>query len=164
MLKVIKIISLFVIIGVFMSACSNKPSESYAKEVNHLLKTDVLEDSEIVLLDKTSKNGSIFYAIELTIDSNKLENLLESKTQITYMDFELQEEIINECINSNKFSKDLSLCDKEYQFLYRIEEKGRKGLIPITRNVKTYAHFYVYDNGDNSFVCIRSYRTAPTAE
>ena len=157
MLKVIKIISLVAIIGVFMSACSNKPSESYAKEVNHLLKTDVLEDSEIVLLDKTSKNGSIFYAIELKLDNDTLEDLLESKTQITYMDFELQEEIINECINSNKFSKDLSLCDKEYQFLYRIEENRR--------NKKVYAHFYIYDNGDHSsFVCVRSYRTAPTAE
>ena len=77
-----------------MSACSYKPNESYAKEVNHLLKTDVLEDSEIVLLDKTSKNGSIFYAIELKLDNDTLEDLLESKTQITYMDFELQEEII----------------------------------------------------------------------
>ncbi len=156
MFKPVKTIALFLlgIIGVFMCSCS---SQSNKKEVNNLLDTNFLENNEILLFESTSENDNC-YAIEIKIENNKLEKLLESKPKTTYMDYEMYEEIIKENISSDEFSKDLSLCDEEYQFLYRTEKKGRKGIFEVTRLIKTYAHLYVYTIDDNySFVCIRLY-------
>lgn len=151
------------ILGIFLSLLvifiiSN--SKATVNRLNKLLETNVLEKEDVVACSgefdiwRLAQN---YYAIELEITNDKLNSIIthleESSETPECAPFYDYENNAVKWIESEKFTKDLTMSDAEHQFLTRV---------PINPSLmyfqSVYSHFYVYDVDQNtSYVCIRLY-------
>lgn len=151
--------------ALILSINTKTDAEILTKAVNDLLNVDFFCEKDVISLEKTHqyKYGFLSYnygfAIEVKIDDEKLSKLLNSHTNVDIRNKETKISIVNEGVPASSFSKELTLADEKYYFLYPLYHNIEYPRWTINRTKghrRTMAILSVFKEAkDSNYVCIQ---------